>query len=72
MDELRNCPFCGGPATILGIDDSLAWNGRWVVECGDCTAEMSLYYTFDPTKTSGNRQKEAQRKEVILDWNRRV
>lgn len=72
MDELKNCPFCGGPATIFDIDDQLAWNGNWIVQCDECVAEMRSCYTFDPTKKSGYKEKKSQRGEVIRDWNRRV
>jgi len=71
--ELKHCPFCGGDADILDIDDGLAWNGYWSISCLDCEAEIQRHYLLNPTDhhSKVGRDKKKARVEIVKVWNKR-
>lgn len=64
MDELLDCPFCGGEAYIRQWRDTLKPNAAWV-ECvnPDCHAMTQTYYDEDPA---------IARQKAVAAWSRRV
>ena len=58
MDELKPCPFCGGPASVIEIEDpDVAGEMLYTVWCEECGCGTAPADTPD---------------EVIRLWNRRA
>lgn len=58
MEELKNCPFCGGKGMWVGISLS-----NWCVWCEDCLSEVRQKGYSPGFKT---------KKQAIKAWNTRT
>ena len=57
MTELKNCPFCDGPAKIENVDHGPNKGGSYVY-CTQCLASSNLEFGF--------------KANFVSNWNRRV
>jgi hypothetical protein len=75
MDDLKPCPFCGGPPSIFdGADVSLSSIGCANI---DCDIEPSTdYLSWDESVTAWNRRAKTPAEEVferqIADYVRNI
>lgn len=56
-EELKPCPFCGGKAEILDIDDGENAGGS-CVSCTQCLASSNVEFEF--------------KENFVSNWNRRM
>ena len=64
---LKPCPFCGDPEiNYWDLDDGLAANGRWEIECDGCDMTMTVWYELV------GREKQRAWKLILKKWNRRA
>lgn len=65
----KQCPFCGGSATIDIVCKSAGMDGMykdWRIKCDECGAQL-----YRPADSFYGR-KAYTREEVIEVWNRRI
>lgn len=55
--ELKNCPFCGGRAT-LSFGDSINTKTLYFIECGKCFVGGLKYYSLEDAKIFWNTRAE--------------
>lgn len=66
MDEILNCPFCGGEAklTCHEIADGYVHYNSWVVVCTECSASGARFTHYYDVS-------EQPEEDAIKVWNKR-
>lgn len=75
--EMKKCPFCGGEAVFRTKSNSSSIESvgfRFEIICGDCGAKLPQNYKveFCLANDGGITPLQDERKQAIVDWNRRV
>jgi len=70
--EIKTCPLCVGFSHLYSVENSTAWNGEWIIKCVECEIEIRRAYVFDPTRKTGDREKNRVKREIIRVWEKRV
>ena len=64
-EELLKCPFCGGKADEIEIDDED--QHLYYVECEDCCAKTDYFYYKEKAIVAWNQRADKIR-ELVLDF----
>ena len=74
--NIKNCPFCGGPAYLAGVTMYDQYLGERVVgvqvECGHCSARSAWRPAKGADDMELDERSTASASMVIKDWNQRV
>lgn len=76
MEELKNCPFCGGKAVFNTVGNSSAHHGvgfDFKIECEDCGVKLPKRYKveFSLTDSGEINPLHDDRKRAVEEWNNR-
>lgn len=60
MQELKNCPFCGGNASHVydpeGIEDTMGRKWAYTISCDRCAASTGLCFSREQATKTWNRR----------------
>lgn len=65
---LKSCPFCNGEASSMAVDNTIAHNGEWFIECFECFASISEAYIM---YVKGKNSKPLALQRAVKLWNAR-
>lgn len=66
--KIKPCPLCGRDPGFDEIPDTLAANGKWVIECFECQLALQTYYIADGYPGADKRKMLTL---AVRRWNRR-
>jgi hypothetical protein len=69
MNTLRECPFCGGPASVIRDGGNEVWSQSWHVGCTKCSVQFK---EWGSNSWNANKAEDlAAENRAIARWNRR-
>lgn len=76
MEELKECPFCGGEAELKQHKSAIDKNDRpiggWFVDCEECDCGTPWHNTESQAITAWNRRTTPENKPLTLEQLRQM
>lgn len=71
MEEVKDCPFCGGPGELHYNSGNEVWGQSWQGRCTRCAAQTGKFFGSSTWRVVRSADDKAQ-SEALQAWNRRI